>query len=183
MWNHFFWSFFRRGTSGGWGQSAALCTSFTPSMAPFQRFTGLDDFPRFPTFICQDNIIWIFPTKAIFDLKCFVQMVNKCWREQVEEGEQKSQQARIGNVFLIDRGETQPSLPSVGHKQTCILFSWMCRHRCGLCHSSVLTSGLWRPGRWHFPDQMWWVWKKLSCQLVPSTSDVCIFSLSYISQN
>lgn len=36
-------------------------------------------------------------------------MVNKCWREQVEEGEQKSREAKIGTVFLIDRGETQPT--------------------------------------------------------------------------
>lgn len=35
-------------------------------------------------------------------------MVEKCWREQRGKGETKNQQAKIGKVFLIDRGETQP---------------------------------------------------------------------------
>lgn len=34
-----------------------------------------------------------------------VQMAYESWREQVEEGEQRSRQAEIGKVFLIDRGE------------------------------------------------------------------------------
>lgn len=34
-------------------------------------------------------------------------MVEKCWREQGEKGEMKDQQAKIGKVFLMDRGETQ----------------------------------------------------------------------------
>lgn len=37
-------------------------------------------------------------------------MVHKLWREQVEEGEQKSQKAEIGTVFLIDRGESSYDL-------------------------------------------------------------------------
>lgn len=35
------------------------------------------------------------------------QMVYESWREQVKEGEQKTHQAEIGKVFLIDRGEEQ----------------------------------------------------------------------------
>lgn len=98
-------------------------------------------------------------------------MVNKCWREQVEEGEQKSQEAKIGTVFLIDRGETHPLVsPAVGHMQRCSSFSLMCLHRCGLCDSSVLAGGLRGTGRWHIPDQMWWVWMRLG--------DVCVFSSS-----
>lgn len=56
----------------------------------------------------------MFPPDAVVDVNSSVQMVNKCWREQVEEGEQKSQEAKIGTVFLIDRGETRPLFcPSV----------------------------------------------------------------------
>lgn len=60
----------RRATSGGWGQWATLCAYFTPSMVPFQMFTGLDDLPRFPTFICLENMNLILPAKAISDLNC-----------------------------------------------------------------------------------------------------------------
>lgn len=49
-----------------------------------------------------------FPAVAVFDSNCSVQMVNRCWREQAEEGEQKSREAKIGTVFLIDRGDPPP---------------------------------------------------------------------------
>lgn len=35
-------------------------------------------------------------------------MAYESWREQVEEGEQRTHQAEIGKVFLIDRGKKQP---------------------------------------------------------------------------
>lgn len=175
----------RRETSGGWRQSAAPCTSFTPSTAPFQRFTGSDDFPRFPVFICSKSTGLMFPPVAVFDLSGSVQMVNKCWREQVEEGEQKSREAKIGTVFLIDRGETQPAfLPPVGDRQSCSWSSPMCLHRCGLCHSSVLTSRLRGTRGRHLPDQMrwvWWCWGQQLCRdsLQPSAlTGVCVFRSS-----
>lgn len=41
--------FDRRGTSGGWGQPATLCTCFTLFTARSPRSTGLDDVPRCST--------------------------------------------------------------------------------------------------------------------------------------
>lgn len=44
-------------------------------------------------------------------------MAYESWREQVEEGEQRTRQAEIGKVFLIDRGKKQPRiLVTVGRR-------------------------------------------------------------------
>lgn len=132
-----------------------------PSLSLRSLFKGSRDRTVFqgpPPSSVRTISFWYFSTVAIFDSNCSVQMVNKCWREQVEEGEQKSQEAKIGTLFLIDRGETQPTFfLSVGDMQSCTSFSPMFPHRCGLHHPSVLSSRLRRTGRRHFPDQMWWV--------------------------
>ncbi|KAM7424651.1 hypothetical protein PAMA_000822 [Pampus argenteus] len=43
------------------------------------------------------------PFSKVYGIGRCSKMVYESWREQVEEGEQKAQQAEIGNVFLIDR--------------------------------------------------------------------------------
>ncbi|XP_056269268.1 vacuolar protein sorting-associated protein 33B [Pseudoliparis swirei] len=43
------------------------------------------------------------PFSKVYGIGRFSQMAYKSWREQVEEGEQRTRQAEIGNVFLIDR--------------------------------------------------------------------------------
>lgn len=41
------------------------------------------------------------------------QMAYESWREQVEEGEQKTRNGEIGSVFLIDRGMKQDVFPTM----------------------------------------------------------------------
>ncbi|XP_066510806.1 vacuolar protein sorting-associated protein 33B [Hoplias malabaricus] len=43
------------------------------------------------------------PFSKVYGMGRCAKMVYESWREQVEEGEQKTQQPEIGNVFLIDR--------------------------------------------------------------------------------
>lgn len=157
-----------------------------PSLPLRSLFKGSRDrtiFQGSPPSSVRKISVLMLPTIAVFDLNGSVQMVNKCWREQVEEGEQKSREAKIGTVFLIDRGETQPAfLPSVGDMQSCTLTSPLCLHRCGLCHSSVLTSRLRRTGGRHLSDQMWWVWMKLACQFVLRTRTLSRLTSTLSSQ-
>lgn len=50
-------------------------------------------------------------------------MAYESWREQVEEGEQKTHKAEVGKVFLIDRGVRQPCFLWLGGPaQLCALF-------------------------------------------------------------
>lgn len=75
---------------------------------PFSKVHGIGRFSKVPRLRLLEKYLFNISstTVAIVGLNCSVQMVNKCWRQQVEEGEQKSREAKIGTVFLIDRGET-----------------------------------------------------------------------------
>ncbi len=50
-------------------------------------------------------------------------MAYESWREQVEEGEQRTRQAEIGKVFLIDRGEEQPCVVLLASHMTSFLLN------------------------------------------------------------
>ncbi|KAG8001175.1 Vacuolar protein sorting-associated protein 33B [Nibea albiflora] len=63
------------------------------------------------------------PFSKIYGIGRCSKMAYESWREQVEEGEQRTHQAEIGKVFLIDRGKKQPRiLVSVGrHAELCFI--------------------------------------------------------------